>query len=255
MESGSGKLTERLLAQFESFADTGYEHIFVSSYSNAYAGFLQAITHLRLDGDSRVLDIGAGDGWVLVALDRLLAHRSPTDAKRHIASIPYVGVDPAQSAAAKISQQPGLDCLRALGIACFLADIHQPSVHAQITDWLKGEPNVIVCNAAIHQIMKYESSLDDVIAQLVRPAQPPCQILIGDYYYPDHCSDVEVEAARSWIRTTTGQTPSQRGVFIAPPVLETKMQSHGFRLVRSGECQANDEICLRYYWQLRERQT
>jgi hypothetical protein len=112
---------------------------------------------------------------------------------------------------------------------------------------LGGRPDLIICNASCHQIIKSFPDLQRIFAISGSILNNEGVALVGDYYYPEDLSEEEVEEDRKWIKNETGQTPTPRSGFITRNEMEIILKNSGFDCEYVREVRANRDISIIYY--------
>lgn len=225
------------LSQFDEFAEKagGFQAVFNQNNPHAYAAFssLLRCAATALASPLRVLDIGCGDGWTAGTLDRFGKGR-------------YFGID--QSAAGLERFQK--DIAPALQMEIFLRKesaewiLCRDSKHA-IEDTLGGEPNLVICNASLHQVQKSFRETNVLVASMAEMVRKGL-VLIGEYYYPGKATQDAIQASYEWIRTRTGQNPTPAEGFPDPDSLLNILVSRGLLRLSQEDVQANDFTVMRY---------
>ena len=224
--------------EFDLFAaDRGFEKVFNSSYSKAYALFSFVLSDYLKNpkSDLKVLDIGCGDGWTAEFISNFAKGR-------------YFGIDSSAESIKRMEQRvPGSSGLKVMGVTESAEWIVDPNSGRQIETFLDGKPDLIVCNAACHQIRKSYPNLRKIFAAASSILKQDGTLLVGDYYFPEDMTEEEVEEDRTWIRTETGQTPTPRSGFIVRNEMELILESSGFLSDTAREIRANRDIRILYY--------
>ena len=237
---------DELRKQFDSFAEQGYESIFVSQYHLAYEEFLSSLNLIEYRQVKEIVDIGCGDGWTAICLNNVLKNQRGRQTSQQHSIIKYLGIDNsanAISALRKINQLEFLDVTGIVGSATMLSDtgFMESSVKPIV-----ASPELLICNAAVHQITKTGISESELLCSITQSWDRKPMIIIGDYFYPADCTASDVQTSRDWIKSTTGQSPSERSVFAEPEKLADIMRNLGYQRTHHNEVAANEVICLRY---------
>ncbi|HCE43950.1 MAG TPA: hypothetical protein DET40_10415 [Lentisphaeria bacterium] len=224
--------------EFDHFAaNRGFEKVFNSSYSKAYALFSFVLSDYlkQVKSDLKVLDIGCGDGWTAEFVSNF--------AKGH-----YFGIDSSAESIRKLEERvPENSGLKVTGVTESAEWIVNPKSCREIEKFLGGKPDLIICNAACHQIRKSYPDLRKVFAAASSILKQDGTILVGDYYFPEDMTQDEVEEDRNWIKNETGQTPTLRSGFIIRNEMELILESAGFISDTAREIRANRDISIIYY--------
>ncbi len=224
--------------EFDLFAASrGFEKVFNTSYSKAYALFSFALSdYLKHSGPGlKVLDIGCGDGWTAEFIS-------------NFAKGNYLGIDPSEESIRKLMKRvPASSGLTVTGIADSAEWITDPKARKQIEKSLGGRPDLVICNAACHQIRKSYPDIRLLFASASSILKQDGTFMVGDYYFPEDMTDEEVEEDMNWIKNETGQTPTPRSGFIARNEMELLLDSSGFISDTARELRANRDIRIIYY--------
>ncbi|MFZ2653755.1 MAG: class I SAM-dependent methyltransferase [Victivallales bacterium] len=224
--------------EFDHFAaNRGFEKVFNSSYSKAYALFSFVLSDYlkHAKPDLKVLDIGCGDGWTAEFISNFAKGR-------------YFGIDSSAESIKKLEQRvPESSGLKVKGVAGSAEWIISPKSGKQIEEFLEGKPDLIVCNASCHQIRKSYPDLRKIFAAASSVLEQDGTFLVGDYYFPEDMTEDEVEEDRNWIKTETGQTPTPRTGFIVRNEMELILESSGFISDTAREIRGNRDIRILYY--------
>lgn len=227
------------LKEFDYFAENcGFEKIFNSYYSKAYALFSLTLSNILKKSKKplRILDIGCGDGWTA----ELIAGAGIGGT--------YLGVDISEESIRKLRKRiPYERKLKIYGLVESAAWIASPEASCEIRKMIGGIPDIIICNTACHQIRKSYSDLYKVFAATGFSMNKDGILLVGDYYYPEDMSNDEVEEDRNWIKKNTGQTPTSRSGFITRSEMELILKNAGFVSENVKEVRANRDISIIYY--------
>jgi SAM-dependent methyltransferase len=225
--------------EFDYFAaNCGFEKIFNSSYSKAYALFSLVLSDIlkKSDRPLRILDIGCGDGWTAEFI-----------AGADIGGT-YLGIDTSRESIKKLNARiPYERKLKVSGLVESAEWIVSPESSCEIRKILGGTPDIVICNTACHQIRKTYPDLYKIFAATGFSMDKDGILLVGDYYYPEDLADDEIEEDRSWIKTTTGQTPTPRSGFITRSEMELILKNAGFAGEYVREVRANRNINIIYY--------
>lgn len=227
------------LKEFDYFAAShGFERIFNSSYSKAYALFSLTLSNILKKSKKplRILDIGCGDGWTAEFI-----------AGADIGGT-YLGIDTSGESIKKLNKRiPYERKLKVSGMVESAAWLVSPEASCDIRKMLGGPPDIVICNTACHQIRKSYSDLYRVFAATGFSMNKDGILLVGDYYYPEDMSDDEVDEDRNWIKNTTGQTPTPRSGFITRSEMELILKNAGFSFEYIKEVRATRDISIIYY--------
>jgi len=225
------------LSQFDEFArnEGGFQAVFNRNNPHAYAAFSSLLRRAvtALASPLRVLDIGCGDGWTAGMLDRLGKGR-------------YLGIDRSAASLDRFRKETA----PALLLEIFLREasaewlLCRDSQHA-IKETLGGEPNLVICNASLHQIRKAFQETDVLVASMADMVRKG-MVLIGEYYYPGEATQDAIQASYEWIRSRTGQNPTPAEGFPDPETLLHILQSRGLRGLFQEDVWANDFTAMRY---------
>ncbi len=225
--------------EFDYFAAScGFEKIFNSSYSKAYALFSFVLSGIlnKSKRPLRILDIGCGDGWTAEFI-----------AGADVGGT-YLGIDTSEESIKKLKIRiPYERKLKVSGMVESAEWIALPETSCEIRKMLGGTPDIIICNTACHQIRKSYSDIYKIFAASGFSMGKDGILLVGDYYYPEDLVEEEVEEDRNWIKNTTGQTPTPRSGFITRSEMELILKNAGFATEYVKEVRANRDISLIYY--------
>ena len=225
--------------EFDYFAAScGFEKIFNSSYSKAYALFSFVLSGIlnKSKRPLRILDIGCGDGWTAEFI-----------AGADIGGT-YLGIDTSEESIKKLNIRiPYERKLKVSGMVESAEWLALPETSCEIRKMLGGTPDIIICNTACHQIRKSYTDIYKIFAASGFSMGKDGILLVGDYYYPEDLVDEEVEEDRNWIKNTTGQTPTPRSGFITRSEMELILKNAGFATEYVKEVRANRDISLIYY--------
>jgi len=225
--------------EFDYFAaNCGFEKIFNSSYSKAYALFSLVLSNIlkKSHRPLRILDIGCGDGWTAEFI-----------AGADIGGT-YLGIDTSEESIKKLNNRiPYERKLKVSGMMESAGWLVSPESSCEIHKMLGGTPDIVICNTACHQIRKTYPDLYRIFAATGFSMNKGGILLVGDYYYPEDLADDEVEEDRNWIKTTTGQTPTPRSGFITRSEMELILKNSGFESEYVREVRANRDISIIYY--------
>ncbi|HBC87193.1 MAG TPA: hypothetical protein DCZ94_09585 [Lentisphaeria bacterium] len=224
--------------EFDHFAaNRGFEKIFNTSYSKAYALFTYVLSgfmkHAR--PDLKILDIGCGDGWTAEFISNLtIGH--------------YYGIDTSEESINKLLKRiPAGSGLKVHGTVDSAESLLNSKNRIQIEKFLEGRPDLIICNASFHQIRKSYPDLRKMLATASLFLKQEGTMFVGDYYFPEDMSEEDVEKDREWIKVETGQTPTPRSGFITRSEMELILENSGFKSDSAREIRANRFIGLIYY--------
>jgi SAM-dependent methyltransferase len=225
--------------EFDYFATScGFEKIFNSSYSKAYALFSLTLSSIlkKTKRPLNILDIGCGDGWTAEFI-----------AGADIGGT-YLGIDTSEESIKKLNRRiPYERKLKVSGVVESAEWLALPEASCEIRKMLGGAPDIIICNTACHQIRKSYPDIYKIFAASGFSMGKDGILLVGDYYYPEDLADDEVETDRNWIKSTTGQTPTPRTGFITRSEMELILKNAGFASEYVKEVRANRDISLIYY--------
>ncbi|GEM_PF-4795629 len=225
--------------EFDEFATNGgFEKVFNASYSKAYAlfSFVLAGVLKKYKPPVRILDIGCGDGWTVEYISSLNVSGT------------YLGIDTSAESIAKLMKRipPGKK-LKVLSMVESASWLTSRESAFEARKMLDGPPDLIICNAACHQIVKSFPELMKILSISGSTLKNDGTALVGDYYYPEDLSNEEIEEDRKWIKKTTGQTPTPRPGFISRNEMELLLKNSGYIAEKVREVRANRDISLIYY--------
>lgn len=225
--------------EFDCFAaNCGFEKIFNSSYSKAYALFSLVLSNIlkKTKRPLRILDIGCGDGWTAEFI-----------AGADIGGT-YLGIDTSGESIKKLNRRLPYEMkLKVSGMVESAEWLISPEASCEIRNMIGGAPDIIICNTSCHQIRKSCPDLHRIFAATGFSMNKDGILLVGDYYYPEDLADQEVEEDRNWIKNTTGQTPTPRSGFITRSEMELILKNAGFESQDVREVRANQDISIIYY--------
>lgn len=225
--------------EFDYFAaNCGFEKIFNSSYSKAYALFSLVLSNILKEAKRplRILDIGCGDGWTAEFI-----------AGANVGGT-YLGIDTSEESIKKLNKRiPYERKLKVSGIVESAEWLALPESSCEIRKMIGGSPDIIICNTACHQIRKSYPDIYRIFAAAGFSMNKDGILLVGDYYYPEDLGEEEVEEDRNWIKNTTGQTPTPRSGFITRSEMEIILKNAGFESEYVREVRANRDISIIYY--------
>lgn len=225
--------------EFDYFAvNCGFEKIFNTSYSKAYALFSMILSDIlkKSKHPLRILDIGCGDGWTAEFI-----------AGANIGGT-YLGIDTSEESIKKLNRRiPYERKLKVSGMVESAEWLVSPESSCEIRKILGGIPDIIICNTACHQIRKSYPYIYKIFAASGLSMNKDGILLVGDYYYPEDLSDDEMELDRIWIKNNTGQTPTPRSGFIPRTEMELVLKNAGFETEDVREVRANRAISIVYY--------
>ena len=225
--------------EFDYFAaNCGFEKIFNSSYSKAYALFSLVLSNILKETNRplRILDIGCGDGWTAEFI-----------AGANIGGT-YLGIDTSEESIKKLNKRiPYERKLKVSGIVESAEWLALPESFCEIRKMIGGSPDIIICNTACHQIRKFCPDVYRIFAAAGFSMNKDGILFVGDYYYPEDLGEEEVEEDRNWIKNTTGQTPTPRSGFITRSEMEIILKNAGFKSEYVKEVRANRDISIIYY--------
>lgn len=222
--------------QFDLFAED-YDRRFIQNYPAAYG-----IVQRNLEGAAqslvsplRILDVACGTGWAAKFLSGLTCGT-------------YVGIDPSGPSLKILSERMKKQKnIVVTTLHHFAERILEQDTRRAIRDVLKGPPNLVICNAAFHQIAKTYPSIDCIICQLSDLLSGGGMALLGDYYYPDALSEERRDHSMRWIKETTGQNPTPPENWLSPRSVREWIDHSGLTISAFQEERANQFIYLNYY--------
>ena len=220
---------------FDAFAqrEGGYVATFNHNYAQAYACYEWALGRARPKGTGRAVDLGCGDGWTAQQLIRS-------------GKGSYLGIDPSRRALENLSRNWDEELPWKLIAMAGGAEQVEPQFHTEIRSRLGGPPNLLLCNATLHQVEKGGTPWQKVLRNLLKLGEPDSIAVIGEYYYPPDLSKSALEACYNWIRQQTGQDPTAAGQYPDPSAVSTVLECNSYRRWFTAESIANTELPLRY---------
>jgi hypothetical protein len=112
---------------------------------------------------------------------------------------------------------------------------------------LGRKPNLIVCNAAGHEIRRQGGDVAAVYNSLLDELSPDGVLIIGDYWYPPSVNETDVARTMWWIKETTGHTPTSPNLLISPTEVRAVINDANCRILEEHACNASPHIKLEYY--------
>ena len=183
--------------QFDNFAKD-YDTRFIKSYLPVYELFCDRLSDtLKIINQSlRVLDVGCGNGWIAEQISQKSFGV-------------YIGVDPSEASLEilkeRLSSQKKLKVFTFCQSAEWICHENAASV---LYEKLGGNPQLVICNAAFHQIRKTFPDVKSLIMSLYNLQVSDGVALFGDYHYPKNLSKAKIQKALNWIKKETGQNPT-----------------------------------------------
>lgn len=226
--------SQKVIEQWNSFA-ADYDQRFVANYSEAYALFGQNMAQAaRLNSKpATVIDLACGSGWTLQFLAAL-----------GISS--YFGIDISTQMIKVASERakykfPVHFAPRSAEALC------NPVFCEEFLALLGAKPDLIICNAALHEIQKVYPDIDLILAQISRLLVSGGHLLIGDFFYSASSSLSDIASSARWIKNVTTEDPTAPQGFIQPLDLMQRLERLGFSVLKGSICRASAQTALEYY--------
>lgn len=222
--------------QFDIFAKD-YDKRFIETYRPAYGLFRGELYKIlkTFHTPLRVLDVGCGNGWTAEKLSQK-------------SSGCYAGVDPSEASLKILEERMALQKKFKVFAFCHSAEwICKENACTALCERLGGNPQLVICNVAFHQIRKTFPGIKSLIISLHRLQASGGVALFGDYYYPKNLPELEIQKALHWIKKKTGQNPTPPEAWFHPDEIHFILEETGYNIEETFEVQANPEICLKYY--------
>lgn len=232
--------------EFDEFAlrEGGFEGCFNRFYPGAYAAFEQMLREAskRSPSPCRILDIGCGDGWTASRLDAMI---------RGV----YLGLDLSAVCLSQLEKRAaGFSQLRVETREAGAVWLLAPGTREAVRSRLAGLPDLILCNAALHQIRKRVPGILPLVSSWTGLCRPGGLLVVGDYTVPPGTPGKDLDAMHHWIRTRTGQTPTPPETFPDPESVREALSAGGCELLASNQVRARPDLPL-YYWVLLMRRS
>lgn len=112
-----------------------------------------------------------------------------------------------------------------------------------------ADQNAILLNATLHEINSpadQRQYLEQLFAKARAILKADGIIIIGDYYYPDDVTDVEVARFTEYQKKAINHADA-RNKFVKPELIEEVAADSGFNVEEAKEIRAVQEIDRRYY--------
>lgn len=222
--------------QFDIFAKD-YDKRFIETYRPVYKIFQEQLFKVlkTFKEPLRILDLGCGNGWTAEQIVQV-SHGV------------YVGIDPSEASLGILNERLALQKNFKVFTLCHSAEwICKEKARAELSEKLGGNPQLIICNAAFHQIRKTFPGIHSLIISLQSFQAAKGVALLGDYYYPKNLLPSEIQEALHWIKKKTGQNPTPPDAWFRPDEIHSILENTGYNIEEIFEVQANPEICLKYY--------